>query len=96
MYKYIIAVIHVIFNVCILIMDRTLGISVIITIVFICSKLFDRYVITKGELDVKAIIKDAIYVYLSSVIGLYGIEYIPGYVKGGSDKLNVFTDLPNF
>ena len=81
MYKYIIAVIHVIFNVCILIMDRTFGISVIITIVFICSKLFDRYVITKGELDVKAIIKDAIYVYLSSVIGLYGIEYIPGYVK---------------
>jgi hypothetical protein len=77
-------------------MDRTLGLSVIITIVFICSKLFDRYIITPRELDVKAIIKDAIYVYISSVIGLYGIEYIPGYVARGPDKLNVFTDLPNF
>jgi hypothetical protein len=76
-------------------MEHILWTSILITVVYISLSILDRLYIQKEPLNVKQVIKDAVMVYISGVVGIYGITYIKGHITE-PPGLTVFTDAPNF
>ena len=76
-------------------MEHILWISILITVAYISASVLDRLYLQKEPLNIKQVIKESIMVYISSLIGIYGVDYIKGHITE-PPTLTVFTDQPNF
>ena len=76
-------------------MDQIFILALLISVSFLICKVLEIKFIKKEPIAPKDIIRDTLLVYVSSVIGIYGIEYIhPSKITDSS--IQVFTDHPNF
>jgi len=80
-------------------MENIFFISAIMSIVFLVFKFIEMRFIEKESKPFKLLIRDALLVYFSVIIGYFVIEQFKTVVQSGGDghKLTpVFTDNPNF
>jgi hypothetical protein len=80
-------------------MENIFFISAIMSIVFLVFKFIEMRFIEKESKPFKLLIRDALLVYFSVIIGYFVIEQFKTVVQNGGDgnKLTpVFTDNPNF
>jgi hypothetical protein len=80
-------------------MENIFVISGIISIIFMLFKFFEMRVIDKESKPLKVLIRDAIVVYFSIIIGnfIYGqLNYGINKIEGGAKGTPVFIDNPEF
>jgi hypothetical protein len=76
-------------------MEQVFIVGLLIAVSFVILKVIESMFIKKEHIGIKDLVKDALLVYLSSIVGMYAIDYIqPFKPKAGS--IQVFTDSPNF
>lgn len=76
-------------------MEQIFIVALLIAVSFVCFKVIDSMIIKKEQIGIKDIVKDALLVYLSSMVGMYAIDYIQPF-KPKASSIQVFTDSPNF
>ena len=80
-------------------MENIFFISAIMSIVFLIFKFIEMRFIEKESKPFKLLIRDALLVYFSIIIGHFVIEQFKTVVQSGGDSFKltpVFTDNPNF
>lgn len=78
-------------------MQDKLLVSIVIAIFYVLCKFIDvRFLQKPPSSPPKHLAKDAVYTFLSSLCGLYIVEYIGGMNAIGAKQTSAFLDEPNF
>jgi len=77
-------------------MDNIFIIAGVISIVFLISKFIEMRFIEKENKPLKLLIRDSLLVYFSVVSGHFILEQLNPIVSKGAEKIQVFTDNPEF
>jgi|UniRef100_A0A6C0BX38 hypothetical protein len=78
-------------------MQDKLLVSVVISVFFVLCKFIDvRFIQKQPSAPPKHLAKDAVYTFMSSLCGLYIVEYIGGMSAIGTKQTGAFLDEPNF
>ena len=68
----------------------------IIAFIYLLIKFAEMRIITKEPRPLKELLRDAVIVYLSSVVGLYVITELMPTASVKNEAMNVFIDAPGF
>lgn len=83
-------------------MENIFILALIISVVFIMIKFIEMRFILKEDKPIKELLKESLYVYFSSVLGLYiatqfdVVHLSDKITKGGGNNVSVFVDNPDF
>ena len=78
-------------------MQDKLLVSVVIAVFFVLCKFVDvRFIQKQPSAPPKDLAKDALYTFMSSLCGLYIVEYFGGMNAISSKQTSAFLDEPNF
>jgi len=77
-------------------MDNIFIIAGIVSVIFLISKFIEMRFIEKENKALKLLIRDALIVYFSVLAGHFILEQLNPIVIKGGEKIQVFTDNPEF
>ena len=80
-------------------MENIFVISAIISVIFLIAKFIEMRYIDKESKPLKVLIRDALVVYFSVIVGYFIIEQLKSTIQTGgnnSKSTPVFTDNPDF
>jgi hypothetical protein len=80
-------------------MDNIFLIAAIISILFLISKFIEMRFIEKENKPLKLLVRDALLVYFSVILGNFVIEQVSPLISGGNNAsvtTPIFTDNPEF
>jgi hypothetical protein len=77
-------------------MDNIFIIAGVISIIFLITKFIEMRFIEKENKPLKLLIRDALLVYFSVLSGYFILEQLNPIVNKGGEKIQVFTDNPEF
>ena len=80
-------------------MENIFVISAIISVIFLIAKFIEMRYIEKESKPLKVLIRDALVVYFSVIVGYFIIEQLKSTIQNGGDNSQstpVFTDNPDF
>jgi len=80
-------------------MENIFVISAIISVIFLIAKFIEMRYIEKESKPLKILIRDALVVYFSVIVGYFIIEQLKTTIQNGGDNSKttpVFTDNPDF
>ena len=77
-------------------MDNIYIIAGVISIIFLITKFIEMRFIEKENKPLKLLIRDALLVYFSVLSGYFILEQLNPIVNKGGEKIQVFTDNPEF
>jgi hypothetical protein len=77
-------------------MDSIFVIAGVISVIFIIIKFIEMRFIEKENKPLKLLIRDALLVYFSVICGYFILEQLNPIVNKGGEKIQVFTDNPEF
>lgn len=84
-------------------MENIFILALIISVFFIILKFIEMRFILKEDKPIKELLKESLYVYFSSILGLYvatQFEIVSlsniKLTKGGGNNVSVFVDNPDF
>jgi hypothetical protein len=77
-------------------MDNIFIIAGVISIIFLITKFIEMRFIEKENKPLKLLIRDSLLVYFSVLSGYFILEQLNPIVNKGGEKIQVFTDNPEF
>jgi len=77
-------------------MDNIFIIAGVISIIFLITKFVEMRFIEKENKPLKLLIRDSLLVYFSVLSGYFILEQLNPIVSKGGEKIQVFTDNPEF
>jgi hypothetical protein len=78
-------------------MDNIFIIAGVISVIFIIAKFAEMRIIEKESKPLKILIRDALVVYFSAILGYFILEQLKPMIQdGGNVETPVFTDNPEF
>jgi hypothetical protein len=80
-------------------MENIFVIAAIISVIFLIAKFIEMRYIEKESKPLKILIRDALVVYFSVIVGYFIIEQLKTTMQNGGDSKQttpVFTDNPDF
>ena len=86
-------------NKCIRLMDNIFVVAGLMSVVFLIFKFVEMRFVEKESRPFKLLVRDAILVYLSIILGNYLVEQINPMLSGGNGSrqtIPAFTDNPGF
>lgn len=76
-------------------MENNIVVSLAISIVYLFSKIIEMKFIIKENKPLKDIFRDTLIVYISSILGMYGMEQLDN-TNTSLRNASVFTGNPDF
>ena len=77
-------------------MDNIFIVAGFISIIFLILKFIEMRFVEKENKPLKLLIKDALLVYFSVLSGYFILEQFNPIISKGGEKIQVFTDNPEF
>ena len=77
-------------------MDNIFIVAGIVSIIFFISKFIEMRFVEKENKPLKLLIRDSLLVYFSVLSGNFILEQLNPIVSKGGEKIQVFTDNPEF